>query len=136
MRLLACDYGTKTIGLAYGTLDDNKNPAVIPLSSISVSSWEGVSAKIIITAKQYKVDTILFGNPLNKENQETTTSLEVKKFVRFLTNRLNIPIKLVNERYTTYDAQEYSLGKGASNSIHSQAAALMLLRYLEENPLL
>jgi len=132
MRLLACDFGTKIIGVAYGTVDENNVPAVTPIPSIKVASWQYAVAQIITLVKQYKIDTLVFGNPLNQKGEETLTSLEVKKFTRFLTNRLKIPLILVNESYTTKDALEQNAS--LSYNIHSQSAELILLNYLEQTP--
>jgi len=94
-RIIALDYGTKRIGVA---VTDPSKIIASPLDTIDTK-------KIIEFLTQYfckeKVEIIVIGIPKNLDGSVSETEQKVEGFIQTLNQKFNIPIKRMDERFTS-----------------------------------
>lgn len=128
-KVLALDYGTKRIGVA---LSDETKKIAFAKPYLAAAEKE----KLLDIIKENEVDEILLGLPKSLKGKETKMTEEVREFQTWLKSKSKVPIKLIDERFTTQEAQRGLRGeKGLKELIDSLVAQKMLGRYLEQlNP--
>lgn len=132
MKVLAIDYGTKWIGLAFG---DTRLRLAVPLSRIE-NRGERVFRDIALKVQELDVSLVLVGMPLTPSGREGQRAMEVREFTQRLRQVLpeEVEVSFWDERYTTLDA--YSLMQGLSGSKKKElkdslSAYALLLEYME-----
>ena len=120
MRVLALDFGTKRIGLAW---TDTALDLILPYGVVTNQK------AIINLVKKEKVDKIVVGFPLGLSNNENSNTARVKNFVFELQKETSIPIELFDERYTSQAADS----AGGSVSRDERSAMQILSGYLLKN---
>ncbi|MDR1011956.1 MAG: Holliday junction resolvase RuvX [Opitutaceae bacterium] len=134
MRALGIDYGERRIGLSYG----DEIGVATPLPALTDADSEKRRAALAAIVKQRRITDIVLGWPLNMDDSEGFKAGEVEKFARKLESEFGLPIHLVDERLTSYEA-ESSIPKAkrrdvrASGLIDSRAATIILQDFLERN---
>jgi putative Holliday junction resolvase len=132
MRCLGIDHGTRRVGLSYG--DEIGVATPLPALAFSEHSkqWAGIAAVI----KDRKITDIVIGHPLNMDGSSGPKAKEVEEFARKLRSEFGLPVHLVDERLTSYEAESTiapakrrSVRK--SGIIDSRAATLILQDYLD-----
>jgi len=131
-RLIAIDYGEKRIGIA---ITDPLNIFVYPLVTLSNDSkYFSVFKKII---EDYHVVKIILGYPLKENGEESVTSKAVLKFKEELEGKINLPVELMDERYSSEIAKQRMLESVVSKKkrrdkslLDKNAAAIILEDYL------
>lgn len=105
MRTLGVDYGDARIGLA---ITDALGITAQGLETIHHNSNDRVALKRIEEIiKQYDIDTIVVGLPLNLSGQKTQRTEETEKFIHKLKCRFNkVKIDTMDERLTTVEAHK------------------------------
>lgn len=129
MALLGIDYGTKKIGLAYA---EDLESFAVKLNVIEVRSLEDTLRKIeeILTLK--KIDTVIIGNPLDQNGEETTMSHLVDRFIQNLKSTYGkLIVHKVNETLTSKQARESFKGLKISRQVDSEVARMLLQEYLD-----
>ena len=121
-RILALDYGTKRIGVA---LSDETKIIAIPKPYLLYSEKQ----KLIQLVKDSEVEAILLGLPLGLSGQETESTKKVRKFGDWLREETNLPVRMIDERLTTKEAQGLTKDRELIDSLVAQK---MLERYLEK----
>jgi putative Holliday junction resolvase len=131
MRCLGIDFGTRRIGLAFG---DDLGVAT-PLPALVEPEADRRWAALLLVAKQRRVSDIVLGHPLNMDDSEGPKAREAIALAARLQKELGVPVHLVDERLTSYEA-EATIAKSkrrevrASGLIDSRAATLILQDYL------
>lgn len=129
---MAIDYGTKSIGIA---ISDELGLTVRPLTRIRRDRGKSVSGAICSLVTENEVGTLVVGLPLNMDGTSGEAARRVEKFVVGLQNRLAIPIVMVDERLTSYEADQYlrdrSINERRARS-DEFAAAILLQDYLDQ----
>lgn len=129
MSILSLDYGEKRIGIAVSP--DGTWAFERPV--LLVSTTERALSQIADIVERENVHTILLGLPLTLSGNEGPQACAVRAFFAQLIARLpNIPCTLVDERFTTSEAQRHSRERGDRHVHHadSLAAKLLLEGYL------
>lgn len=126
MRLLGIDYGEKRIGLAVG---DTETKLALPRQTIKNSGSE-----VIIQLKKIIIDddieTVVIGEPLSLLGLGTSQTEYTKSFVAQLKAQLEVPVVLIDERFTSQRADSSALGVNARG--RDELAAMYLLQdYLD-----
>lgn len=110
IKVLALDYGSKRVGLASG---DTSASIAFPRGFIDNKNKQYLLSKILEFCNQWEVKLIVFGLPLNmnESHSKNKIALEMDKFMQFLSENiiklnLNLKIDTVDERLTTFEAQE------------------------------
>ena len=138
MRTLGIDYGLKRIGLA---LSDAGGKLATPLEVLEVTSEDVVISGILELIEREDVRRIVVGLPLNMDD---TLGPGVKKAVQFgraLAGRSHCEVLYVDERLSTFDAEqtlnsrkrsgEKITRKGKKRQLDAIAAARFLQEYLD-----
>lgn len=103
MRILGIDYGDSRVGIAIS------DPLLITAQGLETISYKG-NDKILLKrieeiVKEYEVQTIVIGMPINMNGTKTERVDVTNKFIHKLKCRLGkIDIKTVDERLTTVEA--------------------------------
>lgn len=129
-RILAVDYGSKRLGLA---LSDETKKISFPIPYLSVEKKE----QIIDLIRNQEVDLIILGMPKSLDNKETKSAQDVREFAEWLKQKINVPIKFADERFSTKEAMHRIhakdlKGRKARSEIDSLVAQRMLEMYLEK----
>lgn len=105
MRTLGVDYGDARIGLA---ITDALGITAQGLETIHHNANDKIALKRIEEIiKQYDIDTIVVGLPLNLSGQKTQRTEETEKFIHKLKCRFNkVKIDTMDERLTTVEAHK------------------------------
>ena len=127
MRFLGIDYGSRRIGLSYG---DDLGVAT-PLPALVEADPEKRWAALTVVITQRRITDLVIGYPLNMDDTAGFKAKEVDAFAARLRDQFKLPIHLVDERLTSYEA-ESTIPRSkrrdvrASGIIDSRAATLIL----------
>jgi putative Holliday junction resolvase len=133
MRILGIDYGSRRIGLSYG--DDLA--VATPLPALTDADPAKRWAALLAVIAQRRITELVIGHPLNMDNSAGSKAKEVEGFAQQLRSAVNLPVHLVDERLTSYEA-ESTIAKSrrrevrASGIIDSRAATLILQDFLNQ----
>jgi putative Holliday junction resolvase len=132
MRCLGIDYGERRIGLSYG---DDLGVAT-PLPAL-IDPLPGARMKALAAiVRERRITDFVLGHPLNMDDSAGFKAKEAEAFGARLKAEFSLPVHLVDERLTSYEA-EASIPKHkrravrASGLIDSRAACLILQDFLE-----
>lgn len=133
--ILAIDYGLKRIGLA---VSDEKRVFAFPHSVIENKSFESVANFILDVVCEKNVDLIIVGMPFNMDGSKGKMAKEVEEFIRRLKFKINIPVETVDERLSSFIAEENLKERGISQKgskelIDKEAARLLLVDFLTKS---
>jgi putative Holliday junction resolvase len=132
-RFLAVDYGRKRIGLA---ISDPLGMIASPAGFIE--RREGKRApitKIVARATELDAQGYLIGLPLDGEGNETPWTAEVRALGAEIAKRTGMPVRFLDERFTTAVALRTvkEMGestRGRKGDVDSLAATILLQRAL------
>lgn len=128
-RLLAVDWGDKRIGLA---LSDELGMLASPAGVIARRIGKRPPiAELMRRADELSAQGFIFGLPLDPSGAETDRSREVREVAAKLAARQSLPIRLVDERFTTSAALRSIKDQGGStrgrkSDVDALAAAVLL----------
>ncbi len=132
--LLAFDFGTKRIGIAAGnTLLRRANP----LTTINDEKTEPRFAGIAALIGEWQPCALVVGLPCNEDGTPHELTALCRRFANRLKGRFNLPVILVDERYTSLAAStqlnaEGIHGRKQKTLIDQYAAQQILQAYLDE----
>lgn len=134
MRFLGIDYGEKRIGLSYGDDLGVATPLPALTAADAAARWQELSDVI----RRRRVTDLVLGCPYNMDGTAGFKAKEAGAFAARLTASFGLPVHLVDERLTSYEA-EASIPKAkrrevrASGEIDSRAATLILQDFLNQH---
>ena len=120
--MLALDYGTARCGCA---ISDPTGTLVRPLAAVERPDPEAVAE--LVSSEQ--ADRVIVGLPVTLAGEEGEQATLTRAFAEQLTNLLDVPVELYDERLTTRMADQ-SARSGARADRDSLAAAHLLESYL------
>lgn len=132
--VLAFDFGLVQIGVAVGnTLLRSTQPLAILRAREGIPDWQALEQLV----RDWQPDLLLVGDPLNMDGSDSELCERARKFARRLHGRLGLPVTLVDERLTSFEAKQVSREQGHRGNykrrpIDSQAAELVLQSWLNE----
>ncbi|HEU0219225.1 MAG TPA: Holliday junction resolvase RuvX [Gallionella sp.] len=132
--LLAFDFGTRRIGVAVGnTLLRHANPLAI----IDEEKTDARFARIAALLAEWQPGALVVGLPGNDDGTPHELTALCRRFANRLKGRFNLPVILVDERYTSLAAsaqlnEEGVHGKKQKNLIDQYAAQQILQAYFDE----
>ena len=94
-RVLAIDYGQKRTGLAH---TDSQKIIASPLDTVLTKDIFNYLTKYFETEK---VESIVVGNPKTLQNKPAIICSKINLFVKKVEKRFNIPVYMVDERFTS-----------------------------------
>jgi putative Holliday junction resolvase len=134
MRCLGIDYGAKRMGLSFG----DELGVATPLPALIEEDREKRRTALAALVKQRRVTDFVLGHPLNMDDSVGPKAKEVEAFAEQLHAEFGLPVHLVDERLTSYEA-ESTIAKSkrrdvrASGLIDSRAATLILQDFLDQH---
>jgi len=124
IKYLGIDWGEKRIGLA---LADSETKIATPFK---VVISEGEILKVV---NEEKINEVVIGEPKGIKNQELGIRNEkYANFIEELEKKINLPIKLVDERLSSKAANALSGNKKVKAKRDAVAAMLILQTYLDK----
>ncbi len=101
--IMAFDYGSKRIGVAIG---QQLTATTRPLDTVTVRQnkpdWDHISRLL----KEWRPDLLLIGLPLAEDGGEQEMSIAARRFANRLNGRYQLPVELVDERFSSIEAEE------------------------------
>lgn len=119
MNILAIDFGTKSIGLAWC---ETTIGAVLPYGIIKDQNIDEL-AKLI---KDERIERVVVGLPTGLDNKENANTERVRNFVEELKLKISCPVDFFDERFSS--AQADRMGEGVSRD--EKSAMIILEDYL------
>ena len=134
-RKMCLDYGKARIGVAFSDLSSTIATADHIYKTRSRAQDLQYFSDLIQTKN---VDLVVFGLPLNADGTESEMCLVVKDFATELQNKTNVEIAFQDERYTSFEAEEYLKEAGIKwekrkELLDKVSAQIILQNYLDEN---
>ena len=97
-RLIGIDMGTKRIGVSI--CDENRKIAT-PYNTIQYTNISNLVSEFKEIISENNIKGIIFGLPLNMDGSEGPSTQSVKDKIKLISNELDIPIILWDERLST-----------------------------------
>ena len=126
---LCFDFGEQRIGVAVG---EHLLASANPLTTIDNESNEVRFEIITKLVKEWQPKLLIVGLPLSLDGAETAITQLCKKFARRLNGRFNIPVLMIDERYSSVEASDMLNQTGvkgrAQKAMLDQVAAQTILQ--------
>lgn len=133
-RVLAIDYGRRRIGIA---VSDELGITAAPLAILERKNRRDDIRRLRDIARKHTIALIIVGSPVHLDGHTGEMAEEAARFAARLRKELGLPVKLRDERLTSWEAEqalkETTGRKRANPNVDSVAAAILLREYLEEN---
>jgi putative holliday junction resolvase len=133
--VLAFDFGLKRIGIASGeTLTRSAAPRTAAGCGPSGPDWDAIGRAV----REAAPAQLVVGAPYNADGTEGAMSAAARRFATELEQRFALPVLMVDERFSSLEAQAALKAQRASGErrrrvqradIDSAAAAVILGRY-------
>lgn len=122
-RILGLDYGNKRIGVA---ISDPGKTVAFPRMVLSNRGNEAVLAELKKLIEADHIERIILGWPLSLQSEVTDQTRKTERFLNVLKEALTIPIDILDERFTTFQAER----TGGDDSV---AAQIILQTWLDKS---
>ncbi len=100
-RLIGVDMGSKRVGLSIS--DENRKIAT-PLKTVDYKNIQLLIVEIEKIINENNIGGIVFGNPKNMDGTEGSSSQSVKDKIKLISEKIEIPLVLWDERLSTVGA--------------------------------
>jgi putative Holliday junction resolvase len=136
--VLAFDFGLQRIGVAVGEPELGTAHALPVLAALTLP---GRMTAIDRLVKEWKPSLLVVGRPLGDDGAAHELTRRAERFARQLNGRFSLPVKLVDERYSSVEAESrvraaYGARKAAAlargKALDSQAAQLLLEQFFND----
>ncbi|MBQ8771890.1 MAG: Holliday junction resolvase RuvX [Clostridia bacterium] len=134
-RIMSLDVGDVRIGIA---VSDLMGVIANPLETYTRKGNLEVDAKYIVElAKSKEVSLFISGLPLGLNGQENEQTTKTRLFINELTRQCDIPVKYMDERFTTLSAERVLIQgnvrrENRKKVIDKVAATIILQNYLDQ----
>lgn len=131
---LGLDIGRKRIGVA-GC--DRLGLSVTELTTLEGLPFADIVARLQALVDARQVDTLVVGLPYSMDGSLGKQARKVQGFAQRLSTALGLPIEYVDERLTSYQAEQMLWSAGKSPVRHKalvdqKAAAIILQQWLDQ----
>jgi putative Holliday junction resolvase len=137
-RVLALDYGRRRIGVA---LSDELRLTAQPLATLERANRRVDIQRLREIARKHGARRILVGHPVHLDGRPGAMAAEAARFAARIEKELGLPVELVDERLTSWEAQQTLAEKkpssrrggkpGKREAMDHVAAAVILREYLD-----
>ena len=132
--VLAFDFGTQRIGVAVG---NTLIRVAQPLVTIAGDSESTTMAAIAALVREWQPRELVVGLPIHADGTPHAMTAKAKRFATDLGDRFQLPVALVDERWTTEIAQDQlnreRRGREGRADRDEIAAQLILQAYFDEH---
>lgn len=101
--VMAFDFGEKRIGVATG---ETMLKVAHPLITINAEENEAKFAQIGAIIKEWRAALLVVGLPMHMDGEPHLLTQLAKKFAQRLEGRFNLPVVMVDERLSSFDAAQ------------------------------
>ena len=126
--ILAFDFGKKRIGVAMGELELKMTHPLTTISEKADARFPAIEKLI----QEWQPVRLIVGLPKYSDGTEHEMSEQCRRFARQLQGRFNLETELVDERYTSVEAEAMlaEMGRGGEQDKHliDQLAAQRILQ--------
>ena len=132
--VMAFDYGLRQIGVAVGnSLLNTTTPLAVQTARDGTPRWPEIEALV----SEWRPDLLVVGDPINMDGSDSKLSVRARRFARRLHGRLGLPVEMVDERLSSFEAKQQSAQRGHKGDykkepVDSIAAELILRTWLDE----
>jgi len=135
-RVLGIDLGSRRIGVA---VSDGLGLTAQPRATLARHGGVRDLDAIAAAVKESGADRIVLGLPIDPEGQEGPAAMRARAFAEKLRAALQLPVELIDESFSTVEAEEVLLAADMSRAkrkkvIDKLAAAVILQRWLDAHP--
>ena len=123
MRVLALDHGSARCGVA---VSDPTGTLATPVGIVERPDSKRGLERIVALVHEHDAAVVVVGLPLSLSGGDSEQTGEARAFAERLRERLDVPVELYDERFTTALAQQRP-GTAAEDS---RAAAVLLEEWL------
>ena len=132
-RLLGLDYGTKRVGIAVSTPEQNISS---PLENYQRRSEPLDAAHLKELARDYRIAGIVVGLPVHMSGEEGQKAGEARAFGEWAGRVTGLPVRFWDERFTSAMAEDHLLAADMSRKkrkarLDMLAAQILLQSYLD-----
>jgi putative pre-16S rRNA nuclease len=128
MSTMGLDLGKRRIGVA---IFDLPMLGVRPLTTVVRTSLSRDLDQLRSLAEDRQVRRIIIGLPLNMNGSEGPAAREARKFAGVVSEALDLPVELYDERLTSFEAESRlkgsSMGRNSRKLMVDQIAAALIL---------
>jgi putative Holliday junction resolvase len=137
--VLSFDFGKRRIGVACG---DNVSRTASPLGGVAAGPqgprWNDIETLL----RDWRPALLVVGLPYNADGSEGPAAAAARGFAAELAERFALPVKLVDERYSSLEAEERLRGARESGTrkrrvtkgdVDAAAACVILERWFSHN---
>ena len=130
---MALDFGKRRTGVA---VSDPLGMFATPVTTIESDDEDATIDEVIRLADENEVGVIIVGMPISLSGRKGPQARLVAQFVSALTKRVDVPVKTIDERFSSVDAERIIRESGGSPSrnkarVDAVAAAVILQSYLD-----
>lgn len=130
-RYLSIDFGSKRTGIA---VSDPLGVAIRPLCCLEGLNRDRLLNAIVTLIANEDIGQIVIGLPLTLDGGDSPQTEKTRRFAQRLGTKVDVPIRLFDERYTSSDAEALLESQGfdpisARKKVDGYAAALILRAY-------
>ena len=100
-RLIGVDMGSKRVGLS---ISDQNRKIATPLKTVNYENIQLLIVEIEKIINENNIGGIVFGNPKNMDGREGSSSQSVKDKIKLISEKIEIPLVLWDERLSTVGA--------------------------------
>ncbi|HEU5435174.1 MAG TPA: Holliday junction resolvase RuvX [Telluria sp.] len=123
--VIGFDFGIKRIGIAIGnTLTGHAQPLEVIKAIDNAARFARIGALI----EQWRPARLVVGEPFHPDGAEHEMTLRCRRFANQLHGRYNLPVDLVDERYSSAVIQARR-----GDIIDDKAAAIILQQYFDDH---
>ncbi len=132
MKIMAVDLGDARTGLA---CCDRTEFLASPIGVIHETDFNEIIRQVAVASVEYDVKEIIVGYPVNMNGTVGERAEKCQKFADILSQLVDIPVRLWDERSTTVSATNYlnetnTRGKKRKEVIDAVAATIILESYM------
>jgi putative Holliday junction resolvase len=131
--VLAVDYGRRRLGLA---ISDAMGLTARPLETLARTNRRNDFRRLREIARRHEVRGIVVGNPMHLDGTASEMGAEAAQFAARLARELGLPVELVDERLSSWEAAQFQPPVKARTRKRAEpkdhiAAAVILRDYLD-----
>jgi putative Holliday junction resolvase len=137
-RILAVDWGAARIGLA---VSDPTQTLATPLATLHEKDKGAQIQRVSALVHELEATRVIVGLPLHLDGGESPSARSATKFAEKLARFVDVPVELVDERFTSVVAEERLIeaqrnirSRASKGLIDSAAAAVLLQEWLDLRP--
>lgn len=133
MHILAVDFGTKRLGLAWA---DTTLGVVLPYGLVEEKNLEANIASVAKLVNEEKITQVVVGFPLGMKGEENKNTERVQKFVFELQKSTSAAVDYFDERFSSQQADAVGRGLPAGRqgvSRDEKSAMIILQSYIDKH---